>query len=434
MNINLFKTYRGLPRSMYILFIAQVINRFGDFVMPFLTLYLTVKIGLATTVVGLIVTICSLISIPASFLGGLIADKFGRKKTYMYAQAAAALTLLPCAFITDPYINVGCLILTSFFHGFVRPAMSAIVTDILSPEKRQAGFALQYLGINLGVSLGPLVAGFLFKNLLPLLFIGDALTSFIALYLVGTNIKETHPTHTKEKVHSDSEKEEKRNVFAALAKRPQLAIFFFVYIAFSFVYTQHRFALPISMTELFGDDGAQKFSYLMSVNAITVIGLTVLITSFTNKLHPLANMILAGITYAVGFGMIGYINSIMLLVVSTVIWTIGEILVVTNFGVFVANNSPSNYRATFSAFGNLSWSAGGALGTSLGGMYIENYGVNSLWNMVIAVSIIATIMMALLRRWGTVHNFSTKLDKYPDVDKHKNIENLISTENLSEEI
>lgn len=421
--LNLFKTYRGLPRSMYVLFIAQVINRFGDFVMPFLTLYLTIKIGLDATAVGVIVTICSIISIPASFAGGVIADKYGRKKTYLYAQSAAALSLLPCAFITDPYINVGCLMLTSFFHGFIRPAMNAIVTDILPPEKRQAGFALQYLGINLGVSLGPLVAGFLFNNLLPLLFIGDAVTSFIALFLVGTNIKETHPTYTKQKVHSDSEKEDKRNVFVALAKRPQLLIFFIVYIAYSFIYTQHRFALPLSMTEVFGDGGAQNFSYLMTVNALTVIFLTVAITSVTNKFHPLVNMILAGITYAVGFGMIGYVHSIFLLVVSTVIWTIGEILVVTNFGVYVANNSPSNYRATFSAFGNLSWSAGGALGTSLGGLYIDKFGVNSLWNVIIVISIIGTIMMVLLRKWGTVHNYSTKMDESVELDKTVKKEN-----------
>ncbi|WP_139903677.1 MDR family MFS transporter [Clostridium thermarum] len=404
---NFFKTYRGLPRSMYVLFIAQIINRFGDFVMPFLTLYLTVKIGLEPILVGAIVTICSIIGIPASFLGGYFADKFGRKKTYLYAQGLAALILLPCAFVKDPYINVTCLMLSSFFHGFIRPAMNAIVTDVLPPEKRQAGFALQYLGINLGVALGPLVAGFLFNNLLPMLFIGDVITSFIALYLVAANIKETHPTYTKEVVYSQAEKEEKKNIFVALAKRPQLALFFLVYIAYSFIYTQHRFALPLTVTDIFGDAGAQRFSYLMSVNAVTVLGFTVIITGLTSKLHPLVNMALAGITYAVGFGMLGYVDSLLMLVLSTVIWTIGEILVMTSFGVYVANNSPSNYRATFSAFGNLSWSIGGALGTSLAGMYVDSYGLKALWNLTIIISLVATVLMFWLRewrKWGTVRN------------------------------
>lgn len=66
--------------------------------------------------------------------------------------------------------------------------MDAMVADILPPEKRQTGYALEYLGINIGVALGPLLAGMLFKRMLPLLFIGDAITSFIAVFLVATNI------------------------------------------------------------------------------------------------------------------------------------------------------------------------------------------------------------------------------------------------------
>lgn len=56
-------------------------------------------------------------------------------------------------------------------------------------------------------------------------------------------------------------------------------------------------------------NGAEKFGFLMSVNACTVIFLTVFITSFTRKLHALPNMIIAGVIYAVGFGMIGIIKS-----------------------------------------------------------------------------------------------------------------------------
>lgn len=396
--LNIIKTYKGLPKSMYVLFVAQIINRFGDFVMPFLTLYLTVKIGLSAEITGFIVMLTSIINMPASLLGGYAADKFGRKKTYLYAQGAAALVLLPCAFVSNPIINVGCLMISTFFSGFLRPAMDAMVADILPPDKRQTGFALEYLGINLGVALGPLVAGMLFKNLLPLLFIGDAITSFIAVYLIAVNIEETSALKTEKKVYLETEKEEKKNVFLALLERPQLLVFFLVYIVFSIIYTQHRFSLPLAMNEIFGDTGTQKFSLLMSTNAFTVIGLTVFITALTSKLHPLANMVLAGITYAIGFGMIGYVDNMFLLILSTVIWTIGEILVTTSFGVYVANNSPSNYRATFNAVGSISWSVGSASGTYLAGLYIKHYGLNSLWKVIIVLALIGSLMMGILRK------------------------------------
>ncbi|NRZ45918.1 MFS family permease [Clostridium beijerinckii] len=63
--------------------------------------------------------------------------------------------------------------ISTFFNGFVRPAFQSMIQDILSKEERQAGFSLNYLAINAGVAIGPIIAGFLFNNLLPLLFLGE---------------------------------------------------------------------------------------------------------------------------------------------------------------------------------------------------------------------------------------------------------------------
>ena len=380
-------TYRGLPRNMYIMFGATIINRFGDFVMPFLTMYLTLKIGLSVGIAGVIVTITSLIGIPSSILGGKFADELGRKKTYLIAQTGAALSLLPCAFIHNPVFVVSMLLISTMFHGAVRPPMNAIITDMLPPEQRQQGFSLQYLGINIGVALGPIVAGFLFNNFLPMLFIGDALTSFIAVILIGKNVKELKPEEIKKTVYTKQEKEEKGNTLSAFMKRPHIVFFLLAYIIYSFVYTQHRFSLPLTTDTIFGASGASKFGVLMSINAFTVLLFTVGITSLTKRFKPLINITIAGLFYAVGFGMLGIVNSYPLFILSTVIWTIGEILVVTNFGVYLADNSPSNYRARFNAIGSLSWSIGAALGTSVAGRFIQETGLHHIWLLTFILSV-----------------------------------------------
>lgn len=390
-----FNIYKGLPRSVYILFLVQVVNRFGDFVLPFMTLFLTKKLGLSFETVGIIVMIESILSIPGSILGGKFADQIGRKKTYIFAQTTAALALIPCAFITKPYIIVFFLLASTFFNGAVRPPLNAIIADVLPSDKRQAGYSLQYLGINLGVSIGPIVAGFLFNNFLSMLFIGDALTSLMAVALVIVCIDETRPSNITE-VAASKEKAEEGNIFQVLARRPQILIFLIIYIIYSLVYTQHRFSLPLMLDKVYMENGAENFGFLMSVNAFTVIFLTVFITSFTRKLHALPNMIIAGILYAIGFGMIGIINSFPLFMLSTVLWTMGEILTVTNFGVYVANNSPTNYRARFSAVGNLSWATGAALGTSLIGKYIDMAGITAVWPLTFILACIATLFMVML--------------------------------------
>lgn len=385
---------------MYIMFGATIVNRFGDFVMPFLTMYLTVKIGLSFEIAGIIVTISSLAGIPSSILGGKLADEFGRKTTYLIAQGGAALLLLPCAFLSNPVPIVIFLLLSTFFLGAVRPPLNAIITDILPPHQRQQGFSLQYLGINAGVALGPIVAGFLFNNFLPMLFIGDVVTSFIAMFLIWKNVKEVRPENLEDITYTEKEKKEEGNIVTVLLKRPQLAIFLFVYILFCFVYTQHRFSLPLTTDAIFGSTGASRFGFLMSINACTVLFCTVAVTSLTKHLRPLTNITIAGLIYAVGFGMLFLVHSYYLFILSTVIWTLGEILVVTNFGVYLADNSPSNFRARFSAVGSLSWSIGAALGTSVAGKFIQEVGLNYIWLLTFILSMIGTAGMAGILIYG----------------------------------
>lgn len=194
-----FDTYKGLPKSIHIIFLAQVTNRFGDFVLPFLTLFLVKKLGLSYESAGFAVMLTSLSSIPGSFVGGHIADHIGRKKSYAFFQLTAGVFLFFCVFFNNPQIIVALICISSFCNGGVRPIMSAIITDVLPAENRQIGFSISYLGINLGAALGPLVAGFLFSHYIPLIFIGDAITSLIAVSLVVLNIKETLPDYNNSK-------------------------------------------------------------------------------------------------------------------------------------------------------------------------------------------------------------------------------------------
>ncbi|WP_238949054.1 MFS transporter [Clostridium sp. YIM B02569] len=389
--------YKGLPKEMYVICFATLINRLGDFVVPFLALYLTQKIGMTAAATGVIVTLSSAVGIPASILGGKISDMFGRKKIYTYAQSIAAVTLIPCAFTKSVSITIMCLLISTFFNGFVRPAFQSMIQDILSKEERQAGFSLNYLAINAGVAIGPIIAGFLFNNLLPLLFLGDTLTSLIAVFLVWKNIKETYPVNSKLKVESKAEIAEKGNTFQMLWKRPALSLFLVLYMVYNFIYAQHKFSLPITLNAQFNNESAKLLGYIMSINAVTVLVLTIFIGFITKRNHQLTNMAFTGILYAIGFGMIGYIDNFNFFIISTIIWTLGEILSSISSGVYMANNSPSNYRARLNAIMNLGRFLGTALSTFFSGAYIQVYGYKTLWFLIFFISIISGILMFVLK-------------------------------------
>jgi len=392
-----FDTYKGLPKSIYIIFLAQVTNRFGDFVLPFLTLFLVKKMGITYESAGFAVMLTALASIPGSFAGGHIADHIGRKKSYALFQLAAGVFVFLCVFFDNPQIIIGLICISSFFNGGVRPILSAIITDVLPAEKRQIGFSISYLGINLGAALGPLVAGFLFNHYIPLIFIGDAITSLIAVTLVVLNINESLPDYNSNEYIRNEEKSEGGNVFTVLVKRPKILIFLIINIFLSFTYTQNVFSLPIMLDYVFGSSGARNYGILISFNAITVLVMTIFVTNKIRKWHPLSAIAMSGILYAIGFGMITFIHSMSFYILSTLIWTIGEIMVVTNFGVYIANNTPQNFRARFNAVTTLRFAIGAALGTLLMGQYMDNLGVKAVWPLVFFLALIGAIGMYILK-------------------------------------
>jgi len=397
MKLSCFDTYKGLPKSIYILCLAQVTNRFGDFVVPFLTLFLVKKMGLNYESAGFAVMLTALSSIPGSFAAGHIADHIGRKKAYAIFQLSAGIFLFLCIFFSNAQIIIQLICISSFFNGGVRPIMSAIITDILPAEKRQIGFSISYLGINLGAALGPLVAGFLFSHYIPLIFIGDAITSLVAVILVLLNIKETLPDCNNGNCIRAEEKNESGNVFTALLKRPKILVFLIINIFLSFTYTQNVFSLPIMLDYIFGDSGARNYGILISFNAIAVVSMTIFVTSKIRKWHPLSAIAMSGILYAIGFGMITFIHTMILYILSTLIWTIGEIMIVTNFNVYIANNTPQNFRARFSAITSLSWAIGAALGTSLMGQYMDIFSVQAVWPLVFFLGLFGAAGMYILK-------------------------------------
>ena len=83
-----------MPRTAWILFAGTFVNRFGTFVLPFLTLYLT-KRGYSAPQAGLAVASYGLGGIGAVTLGGLAADRLGRRNTIAASMfGGAAFTLL----------------------------------------------------------------------------------------------------------------------------------------------------------------------------------------------------------------------------------------------------------------------------------------------------------------------------------------------------
>lgn len=167
----------GHPRGLTTLFFTEMWERFSYYGMrAILTLYMTTALaggglGFDEKYAGLIygTYVSSVYWTP--LIGGWLADKvFGARRAVLIGGIIIACGHFSMVF--DTLANFyGGLALIAIGTGLLKPNISAMVGDLYTEgdERRDAGFSIFYMGINLGALLAPIACGFLaqkesFKN------------------------------------------------------------------------------------------------------------------------------------------------------------------------------------------------------------------------------------------------------------------------------
>lgn len=394
----IIKEYKKLPKEIYILSLATLINRIGDFVVPFLTLYLSQKIGLNIRTTGIIVTITGLVKIPGSYFGGKFNDLYGSKVVFVFCQTVSALLLIPCAFIKNPFICVPLLVLFSFTSSMVRTPTMAMISDLLPNHQRKLGYTVRYIGINIGVAIGLAVAGFLYNYSTVLLFLGDAVTMIFSVALVAFYIKSSKLKKMREYTIGKNETAEKGNTLSVLLKRKPLIVYMILASMMWLIFEQTKFALPLTSDLRFGDNGPVFFGFIISINAVTATVLALFQNSITARLRPMTQIVFGGVLFAVGFGCYSFTKSFYAFVIATIIWSIGEVFIFTNASVLVMNNSPENFRGRLTSVFSIIFSSVGTVGIIITERLISLTGVYRSWIILGLLTLLASAALYILDR------------------------------------
>jgi proton-dependent oligopeptide transporter, POT family len=162
----------GHPRGLFTLFFTEMWERFTYYGMrALLVLFLadSMKGGfglddrIANAIYGLYISASYILCLP----GGWMADRMiGARRAVWYGGILIAIGNALLAIGSTPSTFYGGLIVIVCGVGLLKPNVSAMVAD-LYPEgggRRDAGFTIFYMGINVGAFLGPIVTGLLAQH------------------------------------------------------------------------------------------------------------------------------------------------------------------------------------------------------------------------------------------------------------------------------
>lgn len=185
--MSLSSQLRLLPRSFWILVGATFVNRFGVFIVPFLALFITQN-GNTTAQAGCAVAACSLGGFFAAWIGGWMADRFGRNVTMAMTSVASAI----CMISLSQAVGWRMLALLGFLTGAMteagQPAAAALAQDMVPPEHRVTAFAVKRFAVNLawcaGGTASPALGMMLFDRDSATLWTVNALLGLVAAVLI----------------------------------------------------------------------------------------------------------------------------------------------------------------------------------------------------------------------------------------------------------
>ncbi|MFI3237821.1 MAG: MFS transporter [Lachnospiraceae bacterium] len=385
--------YYGLPRTVYILAVGKMINCIGAFINPLLTLILVQKIGLSVKEAGYMVTYAMLLQAPFMILGGKLVDSIGPKRVIVIFQSAAAMIFIICGFMPMNKTLVYFLIAQSCLSALTTSCFDAIVGNITHEGNRKISFSLIYMGLNLGFAIGPGLGALMFEKHLSWLFVGDGITTLICALLIAIFVRNSEYTSVIIDRSSQEEKME-GSVFKVLLERPAILVFSLTMLLFRFVFAQFNFTIPIQLNEVLGEvDGAVVFGVLCSLNGLVVITFTPIVTKLTKNFKPTDAMALGGFLYSFFFGICGFCTMEWQFFVIVMFVTLGEILVATNQGAYIASLTPTSHRGRILSIIPIVTGLGYSFSASIMGMLITGVGIKFSWMIVGIVGGSATIMM-----------------------------------------
>ncbi|MFF4214543.1 MDR family MFS transporter [Streptomyces sp. NPDC001796] len=383
------ETVSGLPREFWWLWTSTLVNRLGAFVATFMALYLTLDRGYSASYAGLVASLHGLGGVVSSLGGGVMADRLGRRPTLLIAQTSTAGFVALLGFVRDP-VSIA---VVAFFVGMAsnasRPAVQAMMADIVRPEDRVRAFSLNYWAINLGFAVSSMAAGFIAEFSYLAGFLIEAGMTLVCAVVVFAKLPESRPAPTAKEAAGDVG-------LGTVVRDGRFMSVVGLSFLVALVFQQGSVGLPVAM----GEAGFSPADYGMAiaVNGVLIVALQIPVTRFIEHRDPRRLLVVSSVLAGYGFGLTAFAGSVGVFALTVCVWTLAEIVNAPTQTGLVVRLSPVHGRGRYQGMYTLSWSVASLIAPLLSGFVIDRLGAQWLWGLCAVVGTAAGFGYAVLMR------------------------------------
>ncbi len=361
-------------------------------------------LGATETILGVIGLSQFLALASLQFPGGYLADKYGRKWLISTMTFGVGLSFILYAVAPSwPFILVG-VICMCICNSTYQPALNAMISDSLPPEKRGMGFSIVMLIASVSTTPSPAVAAVLNANFGLMNGMRIAYGIVVVLFLIAAFfryffLKETVVTASKPKLHEifQSYPTALRESFGVWKRVPKSLLYLFVSFSvaiFGFAATG-LFTVIYATEELLID--TVTWGFLLAVLPLTTILLALPMGKLVDKIKRKIPILLATLMF--GLAMWLFVNGdLMRVAASLILLGAGQVMLNAAFGALQTDLTPKEERGKVNGFMNFANYIVMAAGSFAGGVLYDHVTPSApFWLAIACVPVSFVLMLVLVK-------------------------------------
>ena len=392
---------RAHPRQFWVLTLGIFIYvAAAALAFPFEAIYLRRYLGTSMSMIGVVFGLVPLAVMPVQFWGGQLTDRLGRRVVIMSSVLVGVVWFVGFAFVTELW-QVALLVAfeSAFGWPLFQTASNAMIADLLPAEKRQEGFGITRVAMNLGVVIGPALAGVAigWGASFRTLFLAAAAGCMLMVVMMALWIRESRPASALLPVrHTDREG---RSGYRIVFHDRVFIVFCLVAVLPVFCIGNFGSIYAVYVTDFLGVP-YREWGYLLALNAGVVAVVQYPLVRALRRRNRMVLLAISSALLAVGIGGSAFAASLWSLVFLIIVLSVGETLLSPVASAEVADLAPEAVRGRYMGVWTVVWNGGAALGPAFGGWAMDAFGGRQAFIALLLVGLAgAALFLALSPAW-----------------------------------
>ncbi|UBU08736.1 MFS transporter [Nonomuraea gerenzanensis] len=398
-----------LPRTVWWLVLARAINRLGAFSVGFLTVLITAEFGVSAVAAGVVAAAFGLATIPSRLLGGVLADRLGRRRTIVAGLVGCALAQAGIAVSGSVAMVAGFAVLLGLAFEVYEPPSQAMIADAVRPAQQAQAFSL----FNTALAVGGMGAGLIAAGLgrwdLRWLFVADAVSCLLCAVVIRLVLPADRPAPVPVPAPDASPGASpgsapdassgfghgsgsgsggpSRGTWAAWRDR-RLLVLLLSGTLFAVIFMQVGMAMPLALARR-GMEAAD--AGLLSAVAAVVMVLCQPLLRWTAALSHHAAMTWGYLLLATGLAGYAASGGLPGHLAATLVWSAGDVLMFGRSYALVVDLAPPDARGRYLSVFGTCWGFATVLAPLSGTQLLDRAGPEGLWGGLAAACLLLAV-------------------------------------------